>query len=134
MRKHWWLPVSCPCFERFHGRQQQPPSILRSVHDYADIVGACTSCSDVSGTVEATVLTESQMPRHIHRIGVSSDFNYAPEVYKRYTTPGGTASNSAPSTDYTGGSQPHTHGLAGSTGNGNNLPPYFAMALIMRVL
>ena len=36
-------------------------------------------------------------------------------------------------TTNTGGSQSHTHALDGSTDNGSSLPPYFALALIMRV-
>ena len=33
----------------------------------------------------------------------------------------------------TGGSQPHTHTLSGASGASDSLPPYYALALIMRI-
>ena len=32
-----------------------------------------------------------------------------------------------------GGSQSHTHGLTGSTGDGNSLPPYYVLSMIVRI-
>lgn len=37
------------------------------------------------------------------------------------------------STLATGGSQPHTHTLDGASGDADSLPPYYALALIMRI-
>ncbi len=34
---------------------------------------------------------------------------------------------------YAGGSQPHTHTLSGASGSASSLPPYYALALIMRI-
>ena len=36
------------------------------------------------------------------------------------------------STQSTGGSQPHTHDLTGASGEADSLPPYYALAYIMR--
>ena len=36
-------------------------------------------------------------------------------------------------TDAAGGSQAHTHSLSGSSGSANSLPPYYALAYIMRL-
>ena len=36
-------------------------------------------------------------------------------------------------TDSTGDSQPHTHALSGESSSANSLPPYYALALIMRI-
>ena len=32
-----------------------------------------------------------------------------------------------------GNSQPHTHALSGESGSANSLPPYYTLALIMRI-
>ena len=36
-------------------------------------------------------------------------------------------------TERTGGSQSHTHDFTGSSGNANSIPPYYALALLMRI-
>ena len=33
----------------------------------------------------------------------------------------------------TGGNRPHTHALTGASGEASSLPPYYALALIMRI-
>nr|DAU20051.1 MAG TPA: baseplate wedge protein [Caudoviricetes sp.] len=42
-------------------------------------------------------------------------------------------SGSGVKTSPTGGSQPHTHTLSGASGASDSLPPYYALALIMRI-
>lgn len=95
--------------------------------------GSKTHSHTVSGTVGATTLVESQMPRHFHPIGVSSKFNYAPGNHDRYRASGDIAKNSTTSTDYTGGSQSHTHDFTGSTAQGNTLPPFYSLSYIIRI-
>ena len=46
---------------------------------------------------------------------------------------GGWGHTFATSTNDIGDSQSHTHSLTGSTGNGNCLPPFYSLALIMRI-
>ena len=38
-----------------------------------------------------------------------------------------------PSTQNAGGSPPHTHALSGESDSANSLPPYYALAMIMRI-
>lgn len=81
----------------------------------------------LSGTVGETTLTEAQIPKHTH------------------TTPHANASTGSGGyvgggnvtlinwlTGPTGSSQPHTHTLDGASGEANGLPPYYALAYIMR--
>ena len=81
----------------------------------------------MSGTVGETTLTEAQIPKHTH------------------TTPHANASTGSGGyvgggnvtlinwlTGPTGSSQPHTHTLDGASGEANGLPPYYALAYIMR--
>lgn len=83
----------------------------------------------LSGTVGATTLSVEQMPRHTHS-------------YTDAHSSAGSGSPSGQSWGYTaetkvtapsGGSQPHTHTLSGASGAADSLPPYYALALIMRI-
>lgn len=81
----------------------------------------------LSGTVGGTTLTKEQMPSHTHS-------------YTRYSSKGGEGrsyeqwyADSRQNTGATGGSQPHTHTLSGASGKADSLPPYYALALIMRI-
>ena len=71
-----------------------------------------------------------QLATHIH------------SIYTRATVQAGGAENppldstgvaSNYSTSEAGGSQPHTHDLTGASGEASTLPPYYALALIMRI-
>lgn len=73
-----------------------------------------------------------QLASHIHPIGVSSTFNHAPNIVNRYTTFNQQDAGNNASSDFTGGSQSHTHSLSGSSKEANSLPPYYALAYIMR--
>lgn len=107
----------------------------------------------VTGTVGGTALTEAQMPKHYHQYrgansmtapqndqGASYSFgNYgggtpddAAQQYGTFSTGGG-ASSGGTSTG-TGNGDTHTHSFtgSGSTASGANLPPYYALAYIIR--
>ena len=82
----------------------------------------------LSGTVGATTLTVEQMPGHNHAIyflnstGGGGGWGVGEVNNKNGQTP----------TTSTGGSKSHTHSLSGSSGNASTLPPYYALAYIMR--
>ena len=90
--------------------------------------GSETHTHSVSGTVGATTLSVEQMPRHTHS-------------YTDAHSAAGSGSPSGQSWGYTsetkvtapsGGSKSHTHTLSGASGSANSLPPYYALAYIMR--
>lgn len=77
-----------------------------------------------------TTLTVSQMTKHNH----SGDTVNLPLGYDGLQ---GAASYNTrvpqQGIGYSGGSQPHTHSLSGESGEADSLPPYYALALIMRI-
>ena len=83
----------------------------------------------LSGTVGETTLSTEQLSSHKHTLSVPA------------ATGGGAGGNFYmrdgngyyPSTQNAGGSQPHTHALSGESGSANSLPPYYALAMIMRI-
>ena len=81
----------------------------------------------LSGTVGATTLSVEQMPSHVHS-GVERsggpDHHHSAEGAGYYT--------SYSNTDAAGGSKSHTHTLSGASGAADSLPPYYALAYIMR--
>ena len=81
----------------------------------------------LSGTVGATTLTVEQLASHEHP--------YWKGMPDRFYTGGGSGpldKNIVDVTGSTGGSQSHTHTLDGASGEANGLPPYYALAYIMR--
>ena len=95
--------------------------------------GAATHAHSVSGTVGATTLSEAQLAANLHD-------DYFDEVKASLTGGGGAAVKNSNidstqnwQTRYAGGSQPHTHPLSGASGQASSLPPYYALAFIMRV-
>lgn len=109
-----------------------------------------TPAGSISGTVGGTALTEAQMPKHWHNMkgpnsgdvpqgSVGSFSNYGggtPDdggwTYGTWST-GGDAASGSNSTG-TGNGSPHDHSFSGTfTGtSGSNLPPYYALAYIMK--
>lgn len=82
---------------------------------------------NLSGTVGATTLTVEQLASHEH--------SYSKGTTGRLYTGGGSGpldKNVVDVTGSTGGSQSHTHTLDGASGEANGLPPYYALAYIMR--
>lgn len=89
--------------------------------------GSETHSHSLSGTVGDTTLTEAQLASHAH--------SYSKAEKHRAYTGGGAAPLDKLITDQTGatgGSQSHTHTLSGASGSANSLPPYYALAYIMR--
>ena len=90
--------------------------------------GSATHAHVFSGTVGATTLSVAQVASHTHSGNVSS-----------LASSGGIMTSHSDivklegAIGYTGGSQPHTHSLSGASGQASSLPPYYALAYIMRV-
>ena len=90
--------------------------------------GSATHAHSLSGAVGATTLSVAQVASHTHSGNVSS-----------LASSGGIMTSHSDivklegSIGYTGGSQPHTHSLSGASGQASSLPPYYALAYIMRV-
>ena len=81
----------------------------------------------VSGTVGETTLTVAQLAKHSHsyrgnretaQVAYDGSAMEYPEEFNTGTT---------------GDSQPHTHSLSGSSDEANSLPPYYALAMIIRI-
>lgn len=97
-------------------------------HTAGSTGGSETHSHSISGTVGSTTLTEAQLASHKH--------SYSKATIGRLYTGGGAGPLDKLVTDQTGetgGSQPHTHTLSGASGSASSLPPYYALALIMRI-
>lgn len=88
----------------------------------------CGGLKNLSGTVGATTLTVNQIASHGHTAPIN--IGYGPDSGSSYDIWKNTGSRSISNT---GGSQPHTHALSGASGAADSLPPYYALALIMRI-
>ena len=88
--------------------------------------GSETHTHSMSGTVGSTTLTEAQLASHAH------DMVERPEGGGRHHPGEGGQPYTAGWTNYTGGSKSHTHTLSGASGSASSLPPYYALAYIMR--
>lgn len=91
--------------------------------------GAATHTHALSGNVGATTLTVAQMPGHTHPPAAGLVQGAAGNGFPG--NPGGTWYPQ--SVGSTGGSKSHTHALSGASGQASSLPPYYALAYIMRV-
>lgn len=91
--------------------------------------GSETHEHSLSGTVGAATLSVAQLPSHAHRQSFSNGWGEGQDGNIRMhvsSSPGST------NTQPTGSGQPHTHSLAADTGPASSMPPYYALALIMR--
>ena len=87
--------------------------------------GSATHTHSISGTVGATTLSVEQMPSHTH--------SFSKGTYGDIAEARGSANNGKQWTDATGGSQAHSHSLSDAKSNSaSSLPPYYALAYIMR--
>ena len=89
------------------------------------------ACLGLSGTVGATTLAVNQLAVHRHDIrsnGNRSQPGNYPLKNDQYNSNWGNSWCSD-----VGGSQPHTHSLTASTEATGSLPPYYALAYIMRI-
>lgn len=92
--------------------------------------GSETHTHSISGTVGATTLTVEQLASHRHDIKTFPGHIGAAEPQQVWEATGATIRL----TENTGGSQPHTHSLSGASSEAaDSLPPYYALALIMRI-
>ena len=82
----------------------------------------------LSGTVGATTLSIEQLASHTHSFSTW----YGTNGHNTGCS-GSSPQGSDKTTATTGGSQPHTHTLSGASGAADSLPPYYALALIMRI-
>ena len=91
--------------------------------------GAATHTHSVSGTVGATTLTVAQLAKHTHTVNAGGSMLV--DVWNRESP---TSSSASVTTSATGSSSAHTHSLTGAkSGSASSLPPYYALAYIMRV-
>ncbi len=91
--------------------------------------GSETHSHSMSGTVGETTLTVEQLAAHNHQIPFDTLLPLAGSSVNKFPKSG----SYGQSTDSTGGSLPHTHTLSGASGAADSLPPYYALALIMRI-
>ena len=97
-------------------------------HTAGSTGGSETHAHGLSGTVGGTTLTVEQMPGHNHTADVGK-FHVGGNNRGTYSS----GDNVVASTSQTGGSQSHTHSLSGAqSDSASNLPPYYALAYIMR--
>ena len=100
------------------------------------IIALFMAFSGVSGTVGATTLTEKQLAAHDHTVTLrDSGWGNA--------GPGKVDIRSCNKVDFfvedyasspSGSSSAHTHSLSGvKSGSASSLPPYYALAFIMRI-
>lgn len=90
--------------------------------------GAATHTHALSGNVGATTLTVAQTAAHMHNVPWAQTM---PPGTGGYT--GGGNPGTGANTTSVGGSKSHTHSLSGASGQASTLPPYYALAYIMRV-
>ena len=95
-------------------------------HPAGSTGGSETHTHSLSGTVGSTTLTVGQLASHAH------DMVERPEGGGRHHTGEGGQPYTGGRTNYTGDSQPHTHALSGASDDADSLPPYYALAYIMR--
>ena len=100
-------------------------------HTAGSTGGSETHSHSISGTVGETTLTVAQLARHEHvypyyiHSGVTTG---SASILNANDTGTGTAASSK-----SGDSQSHTHSLTGiKSGSASSLPPYYALAYIMR--
>ena len=99
-------------------------------HPAGSTGGSETHSHSLSGTVGSTTLTEAQLASHTHKytIGNGGAWEASGASYRESTE-----NRSQIPTTSTGGSKPHTHTFSGASGEADSLPPYYALALIMRI-
>lgn len=95
--------------------------------------GAATHTHTLSGSVGATTLTVAQMPGHTHAWNRVGDDGTGSGLDPTIISPNEFSSVKVNPLNAAGGSQPHSHTLSGASGQASSLPPYYALAYIMRV-
>ena len=101
-------------------------------HKAGSTGGSETHAHSLSGTVGDTTLSTEQMTAHAHQWRHVQTW-ISGETHADGVTKNGNINGDTHGTTTTvGGSQPHTHTLGGASGEANGLPPYYALAYIMR--
>ncbi|WP_298032258.1 hypothetical protein [uncultured Desulfovibrio sp.] len=99
--------------------------------------GSETHTHSLSGTVGATTTSLTQTAAHGHpatiTAGAWDGFNGMTTVPFGSGVDGRATLPASPSVANTGSSQSHTHSLTATTGTASSLPPYYALAYIMRI-
>lgn len=91
--------------------------------------GTAAHTHALSGSVGATTLSGAQLASHTHPAAASYLIYASGDV----PVAGGNYRHAASAAPAAGGSQSHTHTISGSSGQASTLPPYYALAYIMRV-
>ena len=99
-------------------------------HPAGSTGGSETHSHSMSGTVGATTLTVGQIAIHKHPLMSFTAVAYNNGGNRPFDGNGDTLAFCGDE----GGSQPHTHGLSGASGEASSLPPYYALAYIMRTV
>lgn len=102
--------------------------IIGSTGDEGALVTGSTGGSSThnhSVTVNGHALTIDEMPAHTHTINGGNSGNFG----NRADMDGG--SSGTLTTNSSGGGQPHSH--TATSGNANNIPPYYALAFIIKL-
>lgn len=97
-------------------------------HPAGSTGGSETHSHSLSGTVGETTLSEAQMASHYHLCGGVQNVPSGNAFSSLAHYPGGFNAKSSA----VGGSQAHTHDLAGASGDASSLPPYYVLSFIMR--
>ena len=98
-------------------------------HPAGSTGGSETHLHGLSGTVGETTLSETQLASHKHQANLLVPVS----GQGLQGTTSAQTGNASTYTEPAGGSQPHTHALDGASGAADSLPPYYALALIMRI-
>ena len=91
------------------------------------------SFAGVSGTVGATTLSAAQLAAHSHVAPGHLYYTTGPDDGPLFETMQNNERNADRETENSGKSQPHAHSFSGiKSGSASSLPPYYALAYIMR--
>ena len=95
--------------------------------------GSTSHSHSVSGNIGATTLSIAQMPSHCHHQGAdTSEYHGGAGTHTGMS--GSYTKRHDSTTSYTGGNGSHSHSLTiNNTSTSSNLPPYYALAYIMRI-
>ena len=98
-------------------------------HQAGDTGGSETHSHSLSGTVGETTLSIEQMPNHTHQESVTVTNSNG---YYQNDGSGNRMGPQSGTTGATGGYQSHSHTLSGASGTTDSLPPFYALAWVIR--
>lgn len=103
-------------------------------HEAGEIGGAETSTVSMSGNVDATTLTVQQIPSHNHTVTAPTTGDQGLELTPNWNVnPAPKYGEASATSSSTGGGASHTHSVNAVTASVATLPPYYALAYIMKV-